>query len=86
MKYQIRKTDWFKRRTPTKTPQPIDVNIEGYVQVNSHKCDSMVVTFDNGEVLDFTGWVIRNDIKDTYAVHGYGHGKLIIADVIEGSK
>lgn len=74
---------WFKRRSPTPEPRPIDVEIENIELVNNSYCD-MKVTYDDGNVYEFNGRVSHNDIKDTWTIHGFdANGHQCFVDIIE---
>lgn len=75
--------DWFKRRIPTKDPQPVKVEINNIELVENSYCE-MTVEFDDGNVYEFRGRVGHNKIKDTWTVHGFNHhGQQCFVDVIE---
>ena len=83
MEYRIRHLSWYKRRLPTPEPRPVHVEIENIELVNNSYCD-MKVTYDDGNVYEFTGRVSHNDIKDAWTVHGFdAKGHQCFVDVIE---
>lgn len=82
MEYKIRHLDWFKRRIPTKDPQPVKVEINNIELVENSYCE-MVVEFDDGNVYEFRGRVGYNEIKDTWTVHGFDHhGRQCFVDIV----
>ena len=84
MEYKIRQLDWFKRREPTKIPQPVKVEIDNIELVKNTYCN-MTVEYDDGEVFVFDGRVQHNEIKDVWTVHGFssGSGRQCFVDVVE---
>jgi hypothetical protein len=84
MEYEIRNLSWFKRREPTKDPQPVKVEINNIELVNNSYCD-MIVEYDDGKIFEFNGRVNLNDIKNTWTVHGFSSasGRQCFVDVVE---
>ena len=84
MEYKIRQLDWFKRREPTKIPQPVKVEIDNIEYEKNTYCD-MTVEFDDGEVCAFNGRVQHNDIKDIWTVHGFSSdsGRQCFIEIIQ---
>ena len=74
---------WFKRREPTKDPQPVKVEIKNIELIKNSYCN-MIVEFDDGNVYEFDGRVQHNEIKDTWTVHGFNHhGQQCFVDIVE---
>jgi len=84
MEYKIRQLDWFKRREPTKSQQPVKVEIDNMEYEKNTYCD-MTVEFDDGEVCVFDGRVQHNDIKDIWTVHGFSSdsGRQCFIEIIQ---
>ncbi len=83
MKFEIRNTEWAKRRIPTKDIKAVSVEVIGFEKVDNGKC-IMNATYDNGETYELTARINLNDILDKWTVTGYDpHGKMVMCDVIE---
>lgn len=83
MKFAIRHMDWFKRRTPVKTIQPVSVTIPELKLKDNHYCD-MDVLYDDGNTHRLNGRVMQNDITKKWTVHGLNpHGLSVLVDVIQ---
>ena len=83
MEYKIRHLSWFKRREPTKDPQPVKVEIDNIELIENSYCD-MTVEFDDSNVYEFRGRIGHNKIKDTWTVHGFDHkGHQCFVDIVE---
>ena len=84
MEYKIRQLDWFKRREPTKIPQPVKVEIENIEYEKNTYCD-MTVEIDDGVVCEFNGRVQHNDIKDIWTVHGFSSdsGRQCFVEIVQ---
>ena len=81
-KFEIRQTDWFKRRVPTVEPKAVSVEITGFELINNHKC-VMIATYDNDEVFELSGRVSVNHVGK-WTVAGYNpHGKMVMCDITE---
>ena len=82
MKYEIRKTDWFKRRVPTKEIEVVSVKIAGFELTENHSC-VMMATYSDGSVHELTGRINVNHIGK-WTIAGYDpHGKMVMCDVTE---
>jgi len=83
MKFEIRNTEWHKRRVRPNEIKAVSVEVIGFEKVDNGRC-IMNATYDNGETYELSGRINLNTILDKWTVAGYDpHGKMVMCDVIE---
>ena len=83
LKLVCRKMDWYKRRIPVKTLEPVSVEIDDLQLINNHRC-IMTVLYEDGIYYELSGRVNRNDQSGKWVVHGIDpHGKSVLMDIEE---
>lgn len=81
--FRIRQLSWFKRRSPTKEPEPVAVNIPDFEKTENHMCD-VFTTFDDGVERKLMGRVTHNSIRDTWSVNAIANGGYaVFAELVE---
>ena len=75
---------WFKRRSPTKEPEPVSVRIPDFQKVENHHCDVFTL-YDDGVERLLSGRVLKNPVTGVWAVNGIANGGYVVfAQIIEG--
>lgn len=83
MSFEIRQLNWHKRRRPTQVPQPLKVEVPDFRKEANHAC-TVIVTFDNGEIMNLHGRVSQNPVNLTWSVNGINaSGQSVFAKWID---
>jgi hypothetical protein len=80
-KFKINNLNWQKRRSPTKEPKPISIEVPDFKKELNFKCN-VITQYDDGIERVLFGRVLYNEIKKEWSINGIANGGFVVSATI----